>query len=496
MNATENTGNDTATVTPQTSARNWAWTARQAGLGSGKVSVLAVLETAIATLAGLWAWSHWGLYPLMLTSLVVAFLTMLRSPESIAAGLKSWRAYGAAWEAVEKPEGKHAYLWLALAFTLGFALTAWIADLDWFHSHQSKASSAAAIYIAVTSMVAALFGALSANFINVGVLAWLGSISGITLAIAVLPHLWYVSFPAGYYAGAALLSLFTSALATITGGIPLRAFGTRVYFTSLNLPQGIKCFAQNWRTLVLTTDLTVSPNPLPGLKPGDFLAFQTIEKNPLKWDHSGAWLLAPALITLLYAPTYLFRLTLKSTFWAYWPLLLITQTPKGLRDARGRIIWDRAYGKSLEDLIAFVISAAALAMLAVRLFDAGQLRAVTTLADAHDKPIYWPVYLTGLDWTRLTLWDAFPAIGAALSIAALMMARRLHRQADRQPPQMPTPDQLQLLYSVCKLRNWAAYATILLGISTAVWALHHTCQLPALGQPFLTWLIGAPQHCG
>jgi len=73
--------------------RSWVWISDQASRRSGTLSVMAVAETIAASALGLWLWFHVGLYPMLLSSAVMAFLTMLRSDASIEKGARWFTAH-------------------------------------------------------------------------------------------------------------------------------------------------------------------------------------------------------------------------------------------------------------------------------------------------------------------------------------------------------------------------------------------------------------------
>ena len=66
--------------------RRFVWWSDAKSVRCGTLSVLAVVETLCATVLGAWIWFHWGLYPLLLSSTLMAFLTMLRTPKSVELG--------------------------------------------------------------------------------------------------------------------------------------------------------------------------------------------------------------------------------------------------------------------------------------------------------------------------------------------------------------------------------------------------------------------------
>lgn len=107
---------DSSPPTPSTALpateRGWVWHSTLATKAAGKISVLAVVETVLACVGYWWFAFHFDTHWHLLTSIVIAPLLLLRSPESIKLGVKwflaetfeNWakwpRARRRAWRAI------------------------------------------------------------------------------------------------------------------------------------------------------------------------------------------------------------------------------------------------------------------------------------------------------------------------------------------------------------------------------------------------------------
>ena len=78
--------------------RHWVWRATLDSRAAGKVSVLACVETVFAVALNWWIAIRWDTHWHLVSSVFIAPLLLLRSPESIAAGvrwfLKDWFGFG------------------------------------------------------------------------------------------------------------------------------------------------------------------------------------------------------------------------------------------------------------------------------------------------------------------------------------------------------------------------------------------------------------------
>ena len=106
-------------------------------------------------------------------------------------------------------------------------------------------------------------------------------------------------------------------------GFFINAFLCRIVATIRYLPKGWFALVDNWQQLVWSQDIRCPPELLPGIN--QLEKFKNIRTNNLFSDRTGMdrsdWLLRILITPFLYFPALLYRLSLKSTFWFYWPLI-------------------------------------------------------------------------------------------------------------------------------------------------------------------------------
>ncbi len=494
---------------PKESTENsWVWISTPDSLDKGQVSLFAIFETVCATAFGLWAWQRFGLYPVMLISLVVAFLTQLRSPQSIRLGRILWWRYERCFLRSRKVTTAQFRIWFTVSLVVSFVIILWLASL-WLPCHtgwpifwRSAVLAVLAINIALMVMVAGT-AAPAEEIVIVGTGAGAAAVAvAVAVAVdvagagatAVLVAVVGTAAGFGALAVASVVSDATSIAILSLGfapGIFLRALAIRFWATLRYFPKGAHLLAQNWSHLILRTDWRTEPMLVPGLSPTSVLRIGVLSHR-FKIGGVSEKAFIIIYVPILFLPTYLFRLTLKSTFWAYWPLLWIATSAESWKDETGALQWDHTRGRRFEDWIAFFISAAAIAFLSIRLFSITNYQAALMAAEARGLPTYWPLYLAGIDWTRLTFWDSFPAIGAIFALIVFIQSRRLHDHSSLAGVTSPSQPQLKLLYTLNRIKNLAAYATMALGIVTLIWTQHDRCLLWPKASGYLTPVIGPP----
>ena len=102
----------------------------------------------------------------------------------------------------------------------------------------------------------------------------------------------------------------------------------RIYATIKYWPVGAKHILHNWHTIGLSLDLITPPELLPEISRKSelkqFSSSRFIEK--FKESNRVQKILVFIVGFVMLTPSYFYRLSLKSTFWFYWPLLLASKT--------------------------------------------------------------------------------------------------------------------------------------------------------------------------
>ncbi|MBF0098170.1 MAG: hypothetical protein HQM04_04040 [Magnetococcales bacterium] len=323
----------------------------------GEPSWLAVAETLLAALLGGWlVWQglpHWSVWiPFWLTPFL-----LLRSPLSTALGAR-WFAAFVAHETQLTPFGTPLRFWFILlpliVLSTGLVISL-LADhylpyavqwqlfframllsllAMWMAMALAVAGSmAGAVVIALAVAFALAIAAARANIVEVA-FAWGLAVTLVTLVAGMIALMWF-----GAVAGEAEL-----AIAILLAGVPwilgiwLRSLLVRVAATLAHPWYGLRSLPANWRRVLWVLDLRHPPELVPDLQLWT-KAFSVVEIQNI--------LLAPGLLKKLFGllafacfflPAMLYRWSIKSTLWLYWPLLWLESGPLN-RDHRLREEW-------------------------------------------------------------------------------------------------------------------------------------------------------------
>ena len=276
----------------------WVWWSTEESVERGTISVLACAEVALGI------WLYWWLIPLwfetnlhLLISVFVAPLLLLRSPASVDAALAAFDRYLSTDEGFRLRSTQGAVVML-LAVGLA-ALASWGLAETWLSGHDGLSL-----------------------FWRAGITGWIGLLIGLAVAVAVV-------------GGRALAEAVGEAGAVAVAGIApglllgvwLHSIIIKIGSTIRHLAEGWGRLSVNWRTLVWAHDLRRPPELLPGIERHPELSRFGIRRMLSRYKfESGVErdilvLVGAFSLPIFFLPAWLYRLSLKSTCWFWWPLV-------------------------------------------------------------------------------------------------------------------------------------------------------------------------------
>ena len=317
----------------------FVWWSTPQSYANNTVSVLAVVEVVLAL------WLYWWLIPAwfntqvhLLASVVIAPLLLLRSKASIEEALDDFESY----DDKNKPQvpffSLHCLLIVVASALSSYFLIGWLAG-HWLPGHEGWPLFWRAVLLGwlvlnvsfaiVTAVeepdielddeyIAALGAGIIAGTIAVTVIitgagaiaiAITGAVVGVGVGTFVI--VWF------FVVGRAVI---LSAGKLI--GIFIRVLFIKFRVIARHQRQGWLALPDNWRRLVFAQDLRRPPELLPEQQTRasffmyDFrssLSSLTASFNVLDFYD--------LMMMLLFIPAWFYRLSLKSTFWFYWPLV-------------------------------------------------------------------------------------------------------------------------------------------------------------------------------
>lgn len=319
--ATENKSNPSLSAKP---TGGWVWRCNDTSLASGQTSLLAIMETLLALAVYVWLGFHFERQWWLLGSAVAAPILLMKSFESKRLGLILLRRryYGA-----KRVEKKMASGWFPLLFisalcAICFLLTLVLVRMypDW-SLWQIAFLNTLLLKLIIGIFVGMCYGihlleSTRSFHINYPFLSSSPKSSKLILAIYLL-----------------IVNLVFDEL-TVAVGVWLQSLLVRVFATVRHPLAGLRHFPQNWREILWGLDFTHLPELIPGAANVSLLFDSQGLMKAVKQKEGNRVDRAICGICLVcwYVPTLLWRWSLKSTLWIWWPLtLLLTPPLEGLR---------------------------------------------------------------------------------------------------------------------------------------------------------------------
>ena len=321
-------------------------------VAQGEPSWLAILETVWAMLL------FWGMVwfadgqRLVWMPLWIAPFLLLRSPESTMQGARWFAAYLADKSQIT-PTGTPIRYW-AILLPLIVGVTSFCTALLTDHFLPPQQSDLALFgYATLVGMLAlwmamamAVAGAMVGSVVVALTVAFSLALGAARSGVAEIAFAWalvvtlvgIVAAPVALMWMGSVAGEGTLAIAILLAGIPwilgvwLRSLGVRLVATLSHPWCGLLALPDNWRRVLWVLDSRHPPELVPGLSRWT-RSFSLVEIRGI--------LRAPGMVRKLFGllafgcfflPAILYRWSLKSTVWLYWPLLFLETVPRG-RDA-------------------------------------------------------------------------------------------------------------------------------------------------------------------
>jgi len=280
-------------------------------------------------------------------------------------------------------------------------------------------------------------------------------------------------------------------------GILLRAVATRLFASLRHIHRGAAAFPKNWRRTLFQIDLVCSPELVPSIGEEEpALNFGSlIEELFSGKDRDIAdKMRGTILIVIFFAPSLLYRYSLKSTCWLYLPLIYVAHLPGRLRDGGGRLIWVRALPAKFIEWIRFGLAGLTLGIALFALIDAAALHALLTAAGAGETPVTIFSLLVVLDFGDMRPWHYFTLPSAALTILLVLWLDSIRKDEKAGATIDALGWKIHLAIRADRVRSALVY--IWLGLALYYFAeyAYSRCELPKWTVPWLEWRFG-PLAC-
>lgn len=481
------------------------WYSSPETIRAGRLSLLACLETALAVGLSLFLATWLGIWTQVLASLCIAPLVLLRSDDAVEMAYR-WFEHDP-WAGEAPPARAHwliggiaACLAAGVIFGVGSSFLsdmgglwaiAWGIGLGLLGLNSAWLVSGFSVFNSFLSSPS-LFGGMlgcAAGAVSLGLAG-----SGWALGFGV-----FLALP--IYFTAALQSRFGFTMLVGPGaalGFLLRAFVCKLAAAIRHLWGGVLSLPANWRRVLFLTDTATGPELVatPGDGPPEHSLAAMVSSNSAG-DTTGEKISDVILRTsfaLIIIPSFLYRLSIKSTFWVYLPLIYLLRRPHWGWDAVRRGQWVRATARKVLEWVQFLFAVVSLGVAACALADKALLAQLLGQVWAGDQPFSPFAVLFVLDFGALQPWHYLSLPIAALGPVLFFWLDGVARDLDAGVDVPMHGGRMALLIGLYNLRALMSLLWMGMGLWYALDSLHATCEAP-----YTTWLLdplmGGPADC-
>ena len=442
--------------------RQWVWRATLESRAAGKVSVLACVETVLAVVLYWWIAIRWDTHWHLVTSVFVAPLLLLRSPESIAAGVRWFVRDG--FDSYDGwPKAKQrAWLWTAaiVSAVVAYFFARWLRGVWMLESKSGFALFGYSVLVGASSVAVAVAVAVALAGAFVGEFATAVALAGVFATAVALAGAFATAVA---LAGAGALVGFVPGLFFgFPAGVSLRAMVCRIGATLRYGDRGLACLPSNWRENNLHTDVCIPAELLPGIREeqSNFALdgwFALIRREGTGWR-----VVFASFAPFLFLPAFLYRLNIKATAWFWWPLAFLlrpVKQPTVEEDQKEALCWP--WTNPFQKLLFVGISLLAMAVLFVRHVDPVRWSRLSKV-----EGVWTPVKaLLALDWSHFPPWHWAIFVSAVCGLGMLALAGgAVSCAANKKWPPPGLGWKVKAMESLVRVRSLATVALLLFSL--------------------------------
>lgn len=404
----------------------------------------------------------------------MAFLMLLRSPQSVAMGRDLFKAYEDNLTAASK---RVYYTILAVSMLASFGFSYW-ASVNWLPEYSGLSlfwRSAVVGFITINFVVAGVVVVAGLVMVAGSGVAARSLVTGVSTAVSVAAMAAISIAAVGTIAVAGVLvALLAGMIAGVISGIYLRAVFTRFWATLYHAKHGLRAFPTNWQTLYAKTDILSPAELIPDLDQTSGFHFSNLFtdlKIGFKNHHTMETILSVSMLLILYLPTYLYRIYLKSTAWLYAPLIWLAYVPKIETDG-AQLKWRQVRGTRKWEL--FGMFFAFFSLVTFLAYTTNILAFLSDMIYPAEKGDTPPLilFLQNIDseatFSWAGAWKGFLALGSFLTLVLYFWADHINKDKEHSPSQST----LRTVVLLSQLKAMITYAWLFSSIATVAYTLY------------------------
>lgn len=440
---------------------SWVWLSNIQSRRNGLISLLSVAET-VSAIAFYWILSFFvDLYTFLVVSPIFAFMVLLRSPKSIRLGRTLFLSYSDA----DAPSDQFFVVICALGLFFSSGLI--YICFNWGFEFISVDGVFTKIFLCLLVLPNAFLMTL---ILFAGALVKEGAIATqAKRALGIKSPDSNSSKPVSGGARAIGLLLLGPGIAL---GIFLRAVAIRFFSTTSYLLSGLSFFPRNWVRLVFCEDLRTPPVLVPDLPTDHQFSFDGfLEIRGRSIDEIAYTIVFGAVIFL---PSWIYRISLKSTAWLYAPLLWVSYVPHRLRSQSGRLVWVGYAGRTLWDWFVLVSALGVILYAGVVAYDPTAYKEARLATEGQPfTPLH---FLFAINPREFGLWYWITLPSAFITLALMIWLDKIRRFIQSGGEMRARSAEVRLILILDQVKNALTILWIIMSFISFVmtaWELGH-----------------------
>jgi hypothetical protein len=342
----------------------FVWYSTKDSRAAGIVSLLAVAETVICVALYWLLWLKWGVTWHHWLIVAATPLVLMRSEASVKKGGAWFDQYWSNANEVPLKSAKGIAI-VALSAALAFSV-AWFLAQNWLVDLTGWPLIWSSLAVGLISLNIALAGAVLAAGLGAGSGARAVAAAGVAAGVGAVA---VAGAGAGVAAGAGAVALAAAGVgagagakvAVVVGagvvcGVWIRAIMTRSLATFSHPLVGLQAIPTNWRYFVWHSDLCEPPELLPGHDESSFVEMVVDGFKEKRFLDAYEYIFIIFVTPIFYLPALLWRWSIKSTAWFYFPFLWVG---RGWQNVHGEelLIWAKGYSRKWLNITGVLLAA-------------------------------------------------------------------------------------------------------------------------------------------
>ncbi|WP_193140959.1 hypothetical protein [Meridianimarinicoccus sp. MJW13] len=262
------------------------------------------------------------------------------------------------------------------------------------------------------------------------------------------------------------------------GGLLLRAFLTRMYASLRFLPDGIRSLPRNFLFATLQQSAFSPPELVPGLgRIEPIFEFKNAVRAFFVKSALGDLVLGFFVSAVVFAPAIVYRLIIKSTSWFYCLLVYVVYLPKKMQTSQGRSIFALSQTAKVYEWVRLIVSLFSLTVAILSLLSPETVQEVISASRLGDMPLTVFSLFLVLDFSQIQPWHPIALAVSVLTVFLFFNLDSISKELKAGAEISSIDRRVFISISLTRLRSLLVSIWLVVGFIYFVEYAYDTCRL-------------------